>query len=74
MFSLVRLFELNRSCLTIIPTILFKPCIMLQFYASNFALIHIQCQFLLPFVAWQVFILDPACKPFSCLLSLFRLF
>lgn len=47
---------------------------MLQFHASNFSLIHLRCQFLLPFVAWQVFILDPACKPFSRLLSLFRLF
>lgn len=47
---------------------------MLQFHASNFVLIHLQCQFLLPFIAWQVFILDPACKPFLHSLSSFHLF
>lgn len=47
---------------------------MLPFHASNFVLIHLHCQFLLPFIAWQLFILDPACKPFLHSLSSFRLF
>lgn len=46
---------------------------MLQFHASNFVQINLQCQFLLPFIAWQVFPLDPSCKPFLHLLPLFHL-
>jgi len=59
---------------TIIFTIQFKPCTMVPFHVSNFVSIHLQCQFLLPFIAWQLFILDPACKPFLHSLSSFRLF